>query len=71
MTSLCIAKSKDGNITVKMKEKYGQVKTYKDLSTIMTYNKCFYLISKKGTRAVLPVSNWAISNLDNPKPDEN
>jgi len=63
--SECIAKSKDANLSVIMKEKYGSEVPYDNLTVIMTHENYFYLIDREGTRAVLPSSNWAILELKN------
>lgn len=70
MAQECIAKSKAGKITVRMKEKYGPSKVYDDLTVVMVHNSCFYLVAREGTQAVLPKANWSIIELLNNEPDE-
>jgi hypothetical protein len=61
--SQCLAKSKEGKITVVMKEKYGPAKKFTHLTVIMLHDNAFYLIAKRGTVAVLPEGNWAIVEI--------
>lgn len=70
MAQECIAKSKGEGIHVQMKEKYGSITSYHNLTVVMMHDNCFYLVSKHGTEAILPKANWAIVELINNKPDE-
>lgn len=70
MTSEVIAKSKKAGITVTLKEKYGPAKTFTDVTVIMIFQNKFYIIKREGTKAVLPIGNWAITSLENKAPDK-
>lgn len=60
----CLAKSKDNKIIVTFKEKYGPVRTYKDITLVLLFNSKYYVLTREGTVAVLQDSNWSIMNLE-------
>ena len=65
-----IAKSANGKISVDMKEKYGVMHTYSNLTVIMKHDNSFYLNNRDGIVAILPLVNWSIVSLSNPDDTE-
>lgn len=68
--SRCLAKDPQGRIKVTVKEKYGIEREYDQLTVVMEYNNSMYLIRRKGTVAILPYCNWAMTDLEYPDDTE-